>query len=508
MPAINSKFNHKVLDLMIASFKVHDDLWDEARIGRKWLSLANYDLLTTVQVIKEALLDQNVTKHIICQAFQKFAGEVDPQIIIGHMRDIKEIAVKQSTNRIAFSTCWFPPALEKNWGAIGIINREAHRLNEAMQIPRVNLHRAVMSQKSQFDLSMRTRPAMWAEYQLGIGLGRTLSHEGQQHVVRCISKVFDTVFATNAITRKSRETRIIIPPSLRETSGYYDNDFMVQQMEDKRIIQPRPVSTGGGRQQRLRCSEHRLPGWRRWHVFETHGPLWNYNCRRGMMESILLLTQKSDIRPTWGKEVEAEESPEFLINEESDGIKDVEVVDESTEDESTEDSDDDSVFEETTTPVPGWRKKLKSDDGNSKEKEVEKEKEKEKEEEKENSYERDNKTTKLLKLARDKIKDSERMMTVADEKIKALKKELNKKDETIAKERAAVRYWKDLSNEKHNECEQLLDQLERLQSKLERTQAERDNISAEYDHGIKHLMRLARSDDGKQDSSKKRNKTN
>ncbi len=496
MPSVNSKYNHKVLDLMISSFKVLDELWDEERLGRRWLSLANYDLATAVQVIKEAVMDQSVEKHIIVQVFQKYIGHVDVQILIQHMRDIRDVAKKQSLNRIGFSTCWFPPAEEKVWGAIGIFNLEAHRINEDLQVPRINLHRSVMSQKSRTDQSLRTRPAMWACHQMGIGLGKYLSYEGQEHVVRTVIKVFDTAFGAHSYKGRGRTTQKVVPPPLDQTVGYYDDEFMFQLIEDNR---GRPRSTGGERRtRRLQYSNQRMPGWRRWHVFRKHGNLWNIGCREGILESLKYLTNQSDPKPVWNKGTEPKANEEeYLIDQVEEGIRDIEVVEASDDDsvfeeaaEMEEDSDDDPIFKEEARPVPIWRKaSCKETTKEVKDSAVSEEKEKsavkEKKREREDSIESDqvdnDKTTKLLELARDKIKDSERMLTVADERIKAFKKERNKKDEIITKEKAATRYWKDLANSKQEECEQLLDQLQRVQEKLEKEKAEVERVTKMYD---------------------------
>ena len=495
MPSVNSKFNHKVLDLMISSFKVLEELWDEEKLGKRWLSLANYDLATAVQVIKDAVIDQNVEKHIIVQVFQKFIGHVDVQVLIQHMRDIRDLVAKQSLNKLAFSTYWFPPAEERVWGAIGIFNREAHRINEDMQIPRVNLHRSVMSQKSKLDQSLRTRPGMWADHQLGIGLGKVLSYEGQEHVVRTVIKVFDTAFGAHSYKGRGRTTQKVVPPPLDQTVGYYDDEFMYQLIEENR---GRPRSTGGERRtRRLQYSNLRMPGWRKWHVFREHGDLWNIGCREGIFESLKFLTNRSDEKPVWSTDAEGKDNGnEYLIDQVEEGIREIEVVEASDEESVFEDveameadTDDDPIFKEEAKPVPIWRK-LKESNKESKDS-VEKVKEtsKEKAEEKENSIESDtdddDKTTELLELARDKIKESERMLTVADEKIKALKKERAKKDETIIKERAATRYWKDIATNKQEECEQLLDKLEQVNDKYENEKAEVQRVNKLYNNVLK-----------------------
>ena len=197
MPIRTAKFNSPVKDIVFSSFKMLEAVWPEARLGITWHSLANYDLETNVSVIKEAITDKSVKKNILIASFQKYIGNTDVQTLIAHMNDIVAVCDTQNMNKIAFATAIFVPSQEKSWGQAAIFNTECQKLNESMNIPRVNLHRSVMSQISAWNLTMRIRPAMFSQFQLGCGLGTHLSHEGQEHVKRYVIKVFDTVFFSN-----------------------------------------------------------------------------------------------------------------------------------------------------------------------------------------------------------------------------------------------------------------------------------------------------------------------
>lgn len=477
MPSINSKFNNPCLDVMIASYKNLDGIWDEARLGRKWLSLANYDLETTVQVIKDALIDTTTEKHLVVQVFQKFIGYVDVQILINHMNDIADIAKAQTLNKVAFSTMWFAPAMEKYWRQVAIFNRAAHRANESLRIPRVNIHRAIMSQiDPETDQSLCIRPAMWQEYQLGWDLGLNLSYEGQQKVSRYVQKVFDTVFGRNAFTGEGRPTRVTVPPSLAVTSGYENNRYMMQRLEEKGIIRSRTKSAGSRRDRRLEWSDQRLPGWRYWKVFQEHGTLWNINCREGILEAHLYMINKSDEMPVWGSQVGEDREEETVDKEPVSDNK-------SEEDERQTECIEGRVEKESVNNDERDEEERQVEDIESDEDEVFEDEKGEKEKErKENSIERDNCTTKLLKLARNKIKDSERVLSVANEKLKAYKADISKKDEMLAKERGACRHWKTIAERAQNKYDDLLNQLHKLKVELKAKEKEHNRVVVEYEY--------------------------
>ena len=484
MPSL-SKFNSPIQDIVFSSFKIKKEVLDEDRRGIRWVSLANYDLHTAVDVIKDAIIDQQQPKNIIIQVLQKYIGDFNIQHLIDHMYEIYQEATKQTKNKVAFGTALFIPADERFWGMYGLFNKECQILNEKMNIPRVNLHRSIMSQVSEEDWTLRVRPGCWEEYQLGLSIGSTLSYEGMINLLRYIQTVFDTVFSTNSLTLRGKAPRVKIPPSLARTPGYYDNDFMYQVLEEKRIVITRSRSTGNAGRNRLMCTDQRLPGWRYWKVYKDNGPLWNFNCREGFLDAHLQLYNKSDVRPVWSTNMEIAEEPEAdrVVENASDEDRTLEVVLSESEDEESapkdcekekgnvaisSEEDEDSVFLEESQPVRVRSQRTKDS-------------EKEKRENSYESEESNNRAIKLLKIAKDKVKDSERMLTIANEKIKSYKKDLSVKDAQLVKEKAAVRFWRDEVDKKHKEYDDTLSELFKLQVKLKHVEDEKDRIVREYD---------------------------
>ena len=178
MSPIQSKFNNKIVDVVFSSFKIKEEILNEEREGIRWISLANYDLKTTVAVVKEAVTDQHTPKNILMSAFQKFLGNTDVQVLIGYLHEIYELAKNQHQNRLVFGTGLFVPTQEEYWKLVALFNKECQLLNERLKIPRVNLHRSVMRQLE--DDTMEVKPQNWQEFQLGVATGRTLSHEGME----------------------------------------------------------------------------------------------------------------------------------------------------------------------------------------------------------------------------------------------------------------------------------------------------------------------------------------
>ena len=449
MPVTTSKFFNPVIDVVFGSFKMKEEVLDEQRMGIRWFSLANYDLATTVEVIKEAVRDQRQAKNIVIQVLEKFLGDHDVQVIIDHMYDIYDLVRKQKQNKLAFGTGMFIPSKEKHWAMFGIYNKECQILTERLNVPRVNLHRSVMSQISATDLTLRVRPACWEEFQLGLGIGSTLSHEGMEHLLRYIKTVFDTVFSQNSYVMRSRAAKVRVPPSLASTPGYFDNLFYTQILEDRNIIRPRHRSTGGDRRNRMRCTDRRLPGWRHWAVFRQHGALWNFHCREGILEAHLMLYSKSDDKPVWGEAVDV--VPETKLDEKD-----------------QTDDEDDAVFAVPNPPMPvrTFSNKAQKKTQNTNCIEIE--------------YAED-KTTELLQVAKDKVQDSERSLTIAGEKMKAYKKDLIVKDAQLAREKASVKHWRAEADKKQALYDDALGELYKLQIKYDRVESENKRIMQEYE---------------------------
>ncbi len=454
MSPIHSKFNNKIVDIVFASFKLKEEILDEEREGIRWISLANYDLKTTVAVIKDAIIQQKQAKNILISAFQKFLGNTDVKVLINYLHEIYELARDQSQNRVAFGTALFLPTQEEYWKLVALFNKECQILNQKLKMPRVNLHRSVMRQR--VDDTMEIKPQNWQEYQLGVATGRTLSHEGMECLFKYIRKAFDTVFNDNALTLKSKPPKVICPPSLASMPEYKNNTFFRQVLEVKGILPRRTQSTGQARRERLTCTDDRLPGWRHWRIFKDHGPLWTLSSREGALEAHNYMLNKSDERPVWEEDMDEEVDCEQQERE-------VEVVEEG----------EDSVFEDEERSAP---RKIDEKE--------EKEKEKKDSYESNDDYKKDESraTTKLLKLARDKVRESEHMLTVANEKIKAYKKETAAKEAQIVKERAAVKHWRSIVDTKQSEIDKLTADYKKLEASYERALDRCEEVTQDYEH--------------------------
>ena len=303
-----------VVDYVYAAFRPFDELWVDSET-RVWISLADKNLKEMVDATIATIKDQNVPKNLLIIFFQKFIGGCDINLIKDYMREIVDAAKAQKWNKVCFGTCYFPPQHEVVWGIIALYNREAHRCNEALGRPRVNIHRAMMSQVSETDKTLRTRPSMWAEYQLGLHLGLHPSYEGLRNIVNLINKVLDTAFKYQSRSNNSRpsvETRVVIPPTLAITPGYPRNTFMRQLLVDRGTMQADPSMRG---QRRLHMSEQKLPGWRSWQIYKRNGPLRRFNEREGLLAAIDYLQKRADAVPTWSNE---DEEDYVVVNHEDD----------------------------------------------------------------------------------------------------------------------------------------------------------------------------------------------
>ena len=452
MAPVTSKFNNKIVDLVFASFKIKEEILNEEREGIRWISLANYDLKTTVSVIKEAVIQQSTAKNILVASFQKFLGNTDVQVLIKYLHEIYDLVKGQAQNRLVFGTALFLPTQEEYWKLVALFNKECQLLNEKLNMPRVNLHRSVMRQMP--DDSMEIKPQNWQEFQLGVATGRTLSHEGQDCLFRYVRKAFDTVFCDNALTLKSKPPKVICPPSLAHMPEYKNNAFFRQVLEVKGIIPRRTRSTGQSRQARLTCTDDRLPGWRHWRIFKDQGPLWSLSSREGALEAHNYMISRSDERPVWIEDIE--EKVEDLDERE------VEVIED----------EEDSVFEEEERPMPKRSDK----------KEERKTEQKDLYENQDNVKDDTKTTTKLLKLAIDKVRECEHMLTVANEKMKAYKKETAVKEAQIVKEKAAVKHWRNIAEAKQSEIEKLQADCKKLEVSYERILNRCEEVTQEYEY--------------------------
>ena len=427
---MSASYNSPVKDIVFGSFNMPEQIWPEERLKITWVSLASHHEEEMANIVIKAIKAQNIPKNILVQCFQRHVGEVDVEKLIRLMGLITEEAKKQTQNRVAFGTSWFTPAKANVWACFSIFNKETHRLNEELGVARVNLHKCLMSQVDEYrDLSLMIRGQMYLEFQLGVDLGSTVSIEGIKRLKNTLMKVFDHAFQDDPNRPRSNNYRTKLPPSLSVTPGYEDDQFMIQLLEEKRIIKARTRSAGNNPPQ-LRCSDKRSPGWRKLDVFIENGALWNYESRGVVLQTIKDARNISNEVPKW-----------IIVDEDDSQDMDITAEDKDGDNNDDDETDyDDEVFCITA-------------------KESEKSK---KSKTKKQSCKDCNEIENLLQLARDNVKDSERQLTVAVEKMKVYKQEIESKEAQLAKERAATKHWREVSEKKRLEYEQLLDELSNL----------------------------------------------
>ena len=291
----------EIIDFVYASYRPFEDLWQD-RPTRIWVSMADKTLPEMMAIVIKAIRDQTTPKNILLMFFQKVIGATSVEIMRSYIEQIVTEVKAQNWNKCCISTCYFVPSHEPIWDRVGQFNRMAHKANEDMGVSKVNIHKALMSQVSDSDLTLRLRAPMFIEFQLGVHLGTHLSHEGVANVVRMVKTVLRTAFKYRTVRNiNPRETRVVVPPSLAYTAGYNKNRFMRQLMADRGIIRPDRLSPG---QRRLMMSDQRLSGWQNWYVFKQHGPLRRYQEREGMLEAIIMQLKTSDKIPVWNTDEE------------------------------------------------------------------------------------------------------------------------------------------------------------------------------------------------------------
>lgn len=453
---------------------INDDLWDQDRLGIEWISLSNYDLETMTTVIIQAVKDQSSPKNILIMSYQKFFGIHDVQVIVKHLERILEAVKGQKQNTVAFGTGWFVPSQQDIWGQVAIFNEEVYRLSEIMDRPRANTHKYLMRQVSRHDDTRMVRPNNWVEKQLGLHIGTTLSWEGQQRLKQCIIKIFDFNFANNVYRPPSSPVETKIPPTLENTPGYLEDEFMTQVLLDKGFISPRP------RGRRLRCSESRCPIWRSFHIFRTHGPMWSFESREGMLEAYLMMMRRSHTIEVWDQYVPAENNGEEPVQSETvkpapavpnpvksaavepEKVKPTAVAQEPTKpiidrmanasirsnDELSDDDYDPEVFNISSDEFMDIHQVTLDESTDSVFLD--------------NSIGEKEKKTDRNEME-SKLADLERSLKVTEEKLKGYRREAENKETLIIKEKAATKHFKQLFDKERERSEELLGSVEKEQ---------------------------------------------
>ena len=415
-----------IVDVVFSATKPFDDQWKD-KPTRLWISLADLNLAEMVEVTISAIRDQSVPKNILVLFFQKYIGGCDIELMRKYLNQIKDEALAQKWNKVIISTCYFVPSHEQIWGIVGLFNLEAHRINEELGMPRMNLHRAIMTQMSELDKTLRIRASAFIEYQLGLSLGTNLSYEGYCSIVNLVNTVFDTAFKFQKRQgkNKSRQTRKVVPPSLAITPGYVNNVFMRQILVDKRIMRRdphKPIT------KRMHWSDQKLPGHQNWQVFREQGPMKRFQEREGYLAAHLWMLKRADKVPVWCEDEEdasedASEDGDHEDQQQQQEQQQQQLDEESPYDPEEEWSSDPNLVFVVNNATDQEIEVITDNVGQM---EVDEEKRKDKKE----NYNED-----LIEI--------KRMFLVEQEKNKSYKAEMDKKMAAIAKERAAAKYWRE-----------------------------------------------------------------
>ena len=447
----NKLKNHampEILDIIFAGYKMPEYILDE-RISRiKWVSLKNYDLQTATQVICEAIIDQSITKNIVICAYQKWAGAIENSKITKCFDEIVATYKAQERNKIVFSTFWYLPNSSSVWKQVRDLNDKVRFYNEMIDMPQLCMHKMGTTWVSECDRTLRIRGMVFIEFQLGIGLGHSLSVEGLLKVKNYLLVAMDITFSPNAEKKRVRYARAVAPPPLIETEGYRFNEFFKQELRDRNLA-GRPASTGGSRSNNLTWSQRRPEGWRNWDVYRKN-PCWTKEERMRALEQHLELINRSDERPVWGKAKQvpkAQHVPEEVKEEE-----DLIVFSE---------GEQDDVFDEAAErEVEILTKELSLND----DKEVEIE------------YNEDEHDI-YMEGEDDGI---DRYNRVNEELVAQYRKELASKTAQIVKEKAASKHWRHEADKSDNANNTLVKDVEYYKRRCQVLEAQLKRVQDEY----------------------------
>ena len=458
------RFNNPIKNVVFSNFKPLDGILDQERTGIYWISLADKDLKSMIEVIIDSVRDTTVPKHIVVMSLQKYVGGTNVNTMKAYVKEIVDEVNAQKYNKLVFSTANFIPNHERIWQVTAKFNKMIHAANEKMNMARVNGHKAVMIPVSKKDKRRRVRVSQWFEPQLGIGLGNTLSYEGQKNLVKYIMTVLDTTFSSRGQRLESQEAKDLSPPSLAHTTGYNDDLYMKQQMAAKHIIY-RPIPEG---ERQLLCSNKKHHGYLNYWIHKEHGMLRRFNEREGVLFGIQTLMKRGDSVPMWTEmarenEVRADEEievitidDEYLINEEEEAVREIHMVEEVSLEE-LEIDDMHSVSDEQDMNV----------DNNV---HVEPEKQKKRNDNESDDYK-----------IQGQLDEKERQVQIAEEKTQSYKSMMEAQEAKISKERAASKYWQKTAENKEVEKKKILEQLRELQFEYDHIKGNLKRMTAEYE---------------------------
>ena len=444
-----ARLNRGDLDIVFSSFKMFEELWDEERIGKRWVSLADRSLKEMTECIIDAVRDQTTRKCIVVSCYQKFVGGTSLDVIKSYLNEIKEEVEAQRANKLAFSTAWFVPSHATVWKSVAEFNQYVHKLNDDMSRTRVNLHRAIMCQLSDTDRSLRIRASMWLEMQLGLYIGRTLSYEACKNIAKTLMIVFDKAFCDQNLVNnpRSREPRVIIPLCLSVTPGFADNAFMRQILIDKMIIKTKKKTAP---EARLMCSDQRAPGWRDWQIYRHHGEMRRFNEREGALAAHKQWLKRSDPSPVWV------ENPDDWTDD-----KDVVIKNPAVYNQETREPVEDAVEEAEVA--------------------LEVEEAVEVVEQQQEQQQEENCNEDQLLAAINKIEMLERQVEICQERVKAYEQTVNNKEAQVCKEKAATKWWRNKAEAKTHEKNKADEQIRSLETKINTLANDHARLTTDYE---------------------------
>ncbi len=431
----------------------------DERISRiRWYSLKNYDLLTTTNVVIDAILDQSQTKNIVIANYQKFAGAIENHKITRCFDRIVDALRSQERNKIVFSTCVYLPSSSNVWKQVAELNDKIRLYNEMIDMPQFCLHKMATSWISEEDRTLRVRGMIFIEFQLGLSLGTNWSTEGLLKVKKYLINAFDIVFSVQAERKKIRYASAPIPPPLIETDGYRKNEFHKQTLRDRNLA-GRPASTGSMRH-RLTWSERKPEGWKYWEVYQKN-PCDTKEERERALQDHLAELHVSSERPVWGNKGEQKIEPQAQREDQIDEPYDPEDMDLIVFSD-----EEDCVVVEDAQEVDREVEVLTRDLSIN-----------EQEEEEDIEYNEDEHGD-----LSDDDTGINRYDQVNEELVIQYRKELANTKAQICKEKAASKHWKSTANKSENANHALVKDLEYYKRRVKVLEGQVKRISDEYSY--------------------------
>ncbi len=405
-------------DVVFACHSMPQRIFDENTTRIKWFSLYNYDLKTTTSVLKDALLDEETPKNIVCAAYQKYAGFVPNDELCEHYEELLNTYRKQSSNKLMFASCLFLPCMSRQWDQVAKLNDSIRIYNIILGRSPLNLHKMGLTTISENDFSLRIKGGCYADYQLGLGVGKYYSLELLIRIKQHLINVFDHAFTDREQPRDMilKSVRVKTPPPLAATPGFMSNAFFKQELQDQGLISRSEEDEGA---ERLTFSEWRPTGWRHWDLYRYE----NLNTKEDREEALqrhLAEILQSSPRPVWGKVRE-----DLIVEFDND------LMESSDQSSSEEDVEDEKVLEKGDVVVEERTVSMQESD-----------------DEEENSSSQQIEAEKV-KVQKEKYNENEQLLAdykraaeVNEELVNQYKQELGVYKVQVTKEKAAVKEWK------------------------------------------------------------------